>query len=237
MTTDVITSLLKSGYAPFKDAAAVAEWVLPARSLDEVVGELGDKAILEMTGPLRLAPDLETQLPEPVTASCEDFRRSAVGWAPLSKVKPVVEACLDAQASLAMSRTNQLKDSAGICRALSVLAAAAFIPGGELVLTDLASILGGCQDKPGELIGRYVHAVLADDSASVRQVSTCLNRHQEWVKWSALFVGKALAMKANPRLVAVTPPVSADIVWVLAQMLKEGYADDSRGDHSDCPAG
>lgn len=238
--TNLITGLLKSGYAPSKEAAGLPEWVLPARSFAEVTTELGDKAVLEMTRPLGLAPDLLTQI-LPLAARDnvyqEDFRKAAQNWAAIPVVKPVIEACLGAQVILAKRRKGELRIKINPYRALSVLAVAAFTPRAEPILTDLAAILGGDKDQPDELIGRYVDAVLGNDTATLKRIDDCIAGYAEWVEWSAVFEKMALGVKTEPRLVAVTPPISADVVWVLAQMVKEACQDEPRGDHPDCPSG
>jgi hypothetical protein len=240
MTTNVITDLLKSSYVSFKEAAVLPEWVLPSRSFAEVTTELGDQAILKLTRPLKLSPDLMSQITPiaaPDSAYQESFRKAAQNWPLISRVKPVIEACLGAQVIVAKYREGGLKPAFNVCRALSVLAVAALSPHADSILADLASILGGDKDNPGDLIGRYVDAVLGNDSATLRLIDECVAGYPEWVEWSNLFEKTVLGMKTDPRLVTVTPPISADIVWVLAQMLKEAYQDESGGDHPGCPSG
>ena len=63
------------------------------------------------------------------------------------------------------------------------------------------------------------------------------NGNIQWQKWSTLFARKAKSLKTEAKLIAVTPPVSGDIVWVIAQMLKEAVENEPERDHSNSAAG
>jgi len=240
MKKETLTELLKRGYDPFKTAGGLPEWVLPVRGFSEVVDEVGDDGILELSRPLEMDPIMKRQnekLPPPDTVPLEDFQKAAQGWPLISQVKPVVEACFDARVVMTGFKEDEVKAKADVLRSVCVLAIAPFSPAGKALLGELAPILGGDKEQPAYLIARYVSAVIQNNLDTIRQVSDGIKGNIQWQQWLILFARKVMSLKSEPKLIAVTPPVSDDIVWLLARMMKEGWQDGSSGDHPDCPAG
>ena len=238
--TETLSEWLKRSYASFKQGSGLPEWVLPAHSFSEVVDEVGDEAIWEMSRPLKLMPSLKKQIgrmPPPDMVALEDFQKAVTTWTPISRVKPIIQACFDVRVILTSFKENELKSKDDVLRSICVLTVAPFSPEGEPILSELASILGTDKERPGDLIGRYVSAVLQSDLATLKRVSDCIKGHSEWRRWSALFAKKALKLECEPKLIAVTPPLSADIVWLLAEMIKEGWENESGRNHADCSTG
>jgi hypothetical protein len=231
MSTGTLTEWLKRTYASFKQASDVPDWVLPDRSFSDVVDEAGENDILKIGRPLKAPTSTKKKLeglPEPSVASEVDVQDAVASWALMPRVKPIVEACLDARVILEKVKSGELKADANVCCTLSVLSIAAFTPRGQSLLVELASILGGDKDQPDDLIKRYVDAVLHNDGSLLKSVADCVSSHEDWRKWSNLFAKKAMSFQSEPKLIAVTPASSTDIVWLLAQMLKEGGEDESR---------
>jgi len=240
MKTGTLAEWLKRSYGSFKEGSDLPEWVLPARGFSDVVDEVGEESMLEMCRLVKLAPETKKQLeklPPPDTVSPEHFKEAAKNWALISWIKPVTEACFDARVILASFKEDENKARTEALRCISVLAVASFSPEGKLITADLASILGATTEKPWEMIACYVSAVLQSDFTILKQVSDCIKSHRNWWKWSGLFAKKAMSLKIEPKLIEVIPPVSPDIVWVLAQMVKEDFTNESRQDHPKCSAG
>jgi hypothetical protein len=240
MRKEGLTEWLKKGCDPFKEAGGLPEWVLPARSFSDVVDEVGYDGILELGRPVEMAPVTKRwngKLPPPDAVALEDFQKAAKSWEFISRVKPVIEACFDSRVMLTSFKEDEIEAKADVLRSVCVLAIAPFSPAGEALLSELAPILGGDKEQPAELLGRYVSAVIQNDLETVKKVSDIIKGNSRWQDWSTLFARKAMSLKSDPRLVAVTPPVSSDIVWVIAQMMRECVENESERDHSSSAAG
>ena len=240
MKTETLTEWVKRGCDPLKDAGGLPEWVLPARSFSEIVDEVGDAGILELSRPVEMDPIMKKRngkLPPPDTVALEDFQKAARSWDLISRVKPVIEACLDARVMLDSFKEDEVEAKADVLRSVCVLAIAPFSPVGKSLLGELAPILGGDKEQPADLIARYVSAVIQNDLEVMKKVSDGIKGNIQWQKWSALFARQATSLKSDPKLIAVTPPVSADIVWVIVQMMKEAVESESERDHSNSAAG
>lgn len=240
MKTEPLTEWVKRGCDPFKEAGGLPEWVLPARSFSEVVDEVGDAGILELSRPVKMDPIMKRRngkLTPPDTVALEDFQKAARSWDLISRVKSVIEACFDARVMLDSFKEDEVEAKADVLRSVCVLAIAPFSPAGKSLLGELAPILGGDKEQPGELLRRYVSAVIQNDLEAIKKVSDCIKGNIQWQQWSTLFARKAISLKSEPKLIAVTPPVSADIVWVIAQMMKEAVENESERDHSNSAAG
>lgn len=239
MKTETVTEWLKRSYSSFKQGSGLPEWVLPAQGFSEVVDEVGDDGILEMSRPLKPAPVLKKQIEKlpPDMVSPEDFQNAAKSWALISRVKPVIEACFDARVILTSFKEDDLKAKADVLRSLCVLAVAPFSPEGETTLSELASILGTDRERPSDLIRCYLDAVLQNDLATLKLVNDCIASHAEWWRWSVLFAKRAKSLVCEPKLVAVTPALSDDIARVLVEMIKEGRNGESERDYPKCSAG
>jgi len=240
MKTETLTEWVKRGCDPLKDAGGLPEWVLPARSFSEVVDEVGDAGIMELSRPVEMDPIMKKRngkLPPPDTVALEDFQKAARSWDLISRVKPVIEACLDTRVVMTGFKEDEVETKADVLRSVCVLAIAPFSPVGEALLAELAPILGGDKEQPAELLGRYVSAVIQNDLETVKKVTDCIKGNIQWQQWSTLFAKTAMSLKSEPKLIAVTPPVSADIVWVIVQMMRECVENESERDHSNSAAG
>ncbi|MDD4986004.1 MAG: hypothetical protein PHQ43_09485 [Dehalococcoidales bacterium] len=240
MKKEGLTEWLKRGYDPFKEAGGLPEWALPARSFSEVVDEVGDDGILELSRPVELDPIMKKRngkLPPPDTVPLEDFQKAARSWELIARVKPVIEGCFDSRVMLTSFKEDEVEARADVLRSVTVLAIAPFSPVGKSLLDELAPILGGDKEQPAELLGRYVSTVIQNDLETVRKVSGIIKGNSKWQEWSTLFARKAMSLKSEPRVIAVTPPLSADIAWVIAQMIREDVGNEPERDHSNSAAG
>ncbi len=240
MKKEGLTEWVKRGCDPFKEVSGLPEWVLPARSFSEVVDEVGDDGILELSRPVGMAPIMKRQsgkLPPPDAVALEDFRKTAENWEHIFRVKPVIDGCFDSRVMLTSFKEDEVEAKADVLRSVTVLAIAPFSPAGKSLLGELAPILGGDKEQPAELLGRYVSAVIQNDLETVKKVSDIIKGNSRWQKWSTLFARKAVSLKSDPKLIAVTPPASADIVWVIVQMMKEASENEPERDHSNSKAG
>jgi hypothetical protein len=240
MKTETLTEWLKRGCDPFKEAGGLPEWVLPARSFSDVVEEVGDDGILELGRPVEMDPITKRRngkLPPPDAVALEDFQKAAKSWEHISRVKPVIDGCFDSRVMLDSFKEDEVETKSDVLRSVTVLAIAPFSPAGKSLLGELAPILGGDKEQPAELLGRYVSAVIQNDLETVKKVSDIIKGNSQWQDWSTLFARKAMSLKSESKLIAVTPPVSADIAWVIAQMIMEAFENEPERDHSNSEAG
>jgi hypothetical protein len=119
---------------------------------------------------------------------------------------------------------------------MAVLGFAPFVPQGEPLLAELASILKGDVNCPAELVRRYALAVVRGDELTIGEVDNCIARHSQWAEWAALFIGGGQSLSGTPKLVAVTPPVSTELIHVLVEMVEETGDDESGRDYTRYPA-
>jgi hypothetical protein len=119
---------------------------------------------------------------------------------------------------------------------MAVLGFAPFVPQGEPIMAELASILHGDGNQPTGLVRRYAEAVIRGDTLTIGQVDDCIARHSQWAEWAALFIEGGQSLSCTPKLVAVTPPVSTELVHVLVEMVEETGDDESRRDYQRYPA-
>lgn len=232
---------LKTGYPPFKEESRLPVWILPEHSFDKVADELGDYRILEMSRPLRFADSIEDlfeKTPDPETLPVEAWRSTAMCWLPLLQVRPMVEALLEAMTMIVrhFQSSEPKVEPMTVCRSMAVLGFAPFVPQGESLLAELASILHGDGNQPAGLIRRYAQAVLHGDTLTISRVDNCIARHSQWAEWAALFIEGGQSLSCTPKLVAVTPPVSTELVHVLAEMVEETGDDESGRDYPQYPA-
>jgi hypothetical protein len=241
MKAQKVVKWLKRGYPHLKEESRLPVWILPEHSFDKVADELGDYRILEVSQPLSFADgveDLFEKAPEPETVSVEAWQMALMQWPPLLQVRPMVEACLESTAMIVRHfQSSQPKvEPVMVCRSMAVLGFALFVPRGEPLLAELGSILQDDTNEAAGLIRRYAQAVLHGDTLTIGHVDDCIARHSQWVEWAALFIGGGQSLSCTPKLVAVTPPVSTELVYVLAEMIKETGDDESRRDYPQYPA-
>jgi hypothetical protein len=150
----------------------------------------------------------------------------------------MVEACLEAMSMIMRKHySGQLRvEPMVICRSMVVLGFAPFVPQGRLLVMELASILQRDASQPAELMRGYAEAVVDDDTLIIREVDGCIARYSQWREWSAIWVEWAVNLPYTPRPIGVAPPISAEIVGVLAEMIKEREDDESGRDYPGYPA-
>jgi len=108
-----------------------------------------------------------------------------------------------------------------VCRGLLVLAFAPFVPQGQAVLKEIATVLDGDTTSPADLITRFADAVLSGDHEIIARVDDCISRQPTWQHWTRKMQDQALAFTGDYRLVAATPPLSDGLAYALAAMMKE----------------
>jgi hypothetical protein len=232
---------LRTSYPHFKEESGLPKWVLPEHSFDKVADELGDWHILEMSQPLSFAEgveDLFEKAPDPETLPIEAWRSAVICWPPLVLVRPMVEVCLEATAMIMKQfYSGQLKvEPVTVCRSMAVLGFVPFVSQGEPLMGELASILKGDASHPEELVRCYASALIRGDELTIGEVDNCIARHSQWAEWAALFIEGGQSLSCTPKLIAVTPPVSAELVYVLVEMIEETGDDESGRDYPRYPA-
>jgi len=231
---------LKKGYPHFKEECGLPAHVLPEHSFIRLTDELGDESMLGMSQPLLSAEGIQVSIDkeaDPETVSGEELQAAITLWPASPGVKPVVEAFLDATTRIMRQFHNcQLKMHMEIvCRALGVLGFAPFLHTGREIMEDIAIILGGTADDPPEMIKRYADIVTSGNVETVSYIDDCILKHSRWAAWAELLL---LQVKDFPywlKPVGITPPLSAEVIRVLAQMMKEG-ADNGTGRYYSQPA-
>ena len=226
---------LKSGYPHFKEESGLPAYVMSEHSFTRITDELGDKSILELSQPLRFAEGIEElvdKASEPETVPSEVWQMAFKLWPAQSQVRPVVDVCLDAAGRILRNfQRGQLKVApVVVCRGMTVLGCVPFVPSGRQLTGELTSILGGDTNEPAGLVKRYAEAVIHGNVETVSRVDDCIAKYRQWVTWAGLLLQQMRDFPYTPKPVGVTPPASAEIIGVLARMLKEGQ-DDEPGRH------
>jgi len=230
-TENKITRWLKDGYPYLNEQAGLPSWLLPLRSYNLTADEMGDKDILNLSRPLKLADNIETvydRLPDTSVFTEEDWQQAVSQWPNISQVKEVVEAYVEV-ADRITGQLNQQRDRidpAVISRSLTVLLLAPLVPQGKQVTNELASILGSQPDQPGQLIRNYAAAVIKGDGDTIDKINNCITKFPRWVKWAQALEDHIFTMKFQPRLIAVTPPLSSELLSVLKSMMEEEQPDE-----------
>jgi hypothetical protein len=238
MVEEKLTKCIKAGYPHIKEGAGLEPWVLPEYGLNRIVDEVGDSGILKVSEPLGLNSGVERLLetvPDPASISPETWQRAVRKWQPLSNVAPVIAAFLGV-AGVVMAQLARIKpiiDPAVICRSLAVLLLSPFIEQGKALLAEVAGIMGR-ENIPAELILGYGGAVARRDVTTLEKINRCILKYKSWQAWASAIEQQVNKCRYTPKLIAVTPPPSAELVAVLAVLMKEGH-DESRGDNPGNP--
>ncbi|MFP4641349.1 MAG: hypothetical protein ACLFPU_04095 [Dehalococcoidia bacterium] len=224
---------LQVSYRRFKECSGLPAWLVPSRSFDRLSDELGDEAILEMSRPFHLADGVENfaeQTSSPDAVPDEVWQEAITSWPPLSQVKQFVEAFFQASETI-MKHYESVQGTIGpevICRSMAALGFAPFVSEGKALLEAVATILGGRGDQPAELLTRYANTVIQGDIETVRRIDSCIVSDDSWTEWTGVFLEKAQSCQYTPQLIGVTPPISAELVRILTEMVKEVNNDESR---------
>jgi len=217
---------LKSGYSHFKEESGLPAHVMPEHTFNRLTDGLGDESIMNLSQPWRLAEGIQDSIDkeaDPETVPTEVWRAAITLWPACSGVKPVMESCLDAVGRImSQFQIGKLKMSVKVvCRAMVVLGFAPFIHTGREIMEDIAAILGGDADEPPEMVRRYAEAVIGGDTETVSRVDDCIAKNPQWQTWAGLLLQQVKDFPYTPKLVGITPPLSAEIIGVLARMMKE----------------
>jgi len=223
-----LVEFIKSGYPYVKDETGLPSWVLPEHGLNRVTDEVGDSGILEVSRPLGLTESVEhflKEAPDPSNIPPQDWQDAIKRWQPSSHVSTVVTAYLEAIGPV-MAKIQSIKpriDLVMICRSLAVLLFAPFVDCGRALLEEIAGKLDGSPSDPAGLIKRYADAVYRADIATLDNIDRSIVKYSNWQEWMVALQKQALKCRHTPKLVAVTPPPSADMARVLATLMKEVY--------------
>jgi hypothetical protein len=241
MQPSKLAKWIERGYPHLKEASDLPAWFLPERSFAGVITELGGERIVELARPLGLREglgELIDKAPDPASLPEEVWQAGALAWPPLREVSSVTEACLEASVELRRHFMGRHEESCGyqiepaeVYSGLMVIAFAPFHAEGEPLLAQLATILGGDRSGPAEMLKRYASAVVNSDIITIKQVSRCLAQSGRWLEWARGLLNVAGELSYMPRLIAVTPPPSPELIGVLADIVKEMRDDDLSRDH------
>jgi hypothetical protein len=109
-----------------------------------------------------------------------------------------------------------------VCHALGVLGLAPFLHSGREIMEDIAIVLGGTAYDPPEMIRRYADTVTSGNVEKVSYIDDCITKHSRWAAWAELLLRQVRDFPYRLKPVGITPPLSAEVIRVLAQMMKEG---------------
>jgi hypothetical protein len=227
MKEQKLSRWLRKGYPPFKEECGLPTHVLPEHSFVRLADELGDESMLGMSQPLLSAEGIQVSIDkeaDPETVPTEQLQAAITLWPACPGVKPVVEAFLDTTGRIMRQfHSGQLKMPMEIvCRALGVLGFAPFLHTGRGIMEDIAVILGGTANDPPEMIRRYADTVTSGNVETVSYIDDCISKHSQWAAWAELVLQQVRDFPYRLKPVGITPPLSAEVIRVLAQMMKEG---------------
>jgi len=242
MKTQKVVKLLQQGYPYFKEESGLPAWVVPEHSFRRMTDELGDESVLELSQPLRLTEgmaEIVDRCPDPEMVPADAWQTAVKLWPPHTQVKPLVDVCLDAASRiLKQFQEEGLKvDPVAVCRGMAVLGCAPFVAQGKRIMKELAAILEGSVTDPAGLVQRYAQAVTSGDTDTVKRVDDCIAKRRQWAEWARVFLQQMKDFPYTPKVIGVTPPLSAEIVGVLAQMIREEDNDGPGRDYPEDAAG
>jgi len=232
MSHQVLTNWIKMGYPYFKEGIGLPLWVLPERSLKEAADKLGDEDILKLgqsIGLINEATSSGDKILYPDKLSAEDWQMAIALWPPQPNAKSIIEALLEAVISLTaqLESINHSFDPLLVSRNLAVIALAPFTMQGKPLIDSLAFILKTDGRNPSDLIRRYAEAMINKDTSIVDQIDACIAQCGNWAKWAEVFQHRIISLNYHPKLVAVSPPSSPELIGVLALMAKEENHDEA----------
>ena len=230
-----IVKWLQTGYPYVKEESGLPAWIVPEHSFARITDELGDASILEACEPLHFADGLQELIdkaPDPDKVPPEMWQTALKLWPACSQVRPVVDICLDAAGNiLRQFQSGRLKaDREAVCRGAVVLGYAPFVPEGRRLTGEVGALLGVDVNEPAMLVKRYAEAVTSGDREMVNRVDDCIRNHSCWMEWWRRLLQRKGDFPHTAKPIGVTPPISAEIIGVLAQMMKEEQ-DDKPGRH------
>jgi hypothetical protein len=225
MRAQRLAKIIKFGYLVFKEGVGVPSWLVPAHSMVELAGDLGDNGVLNLGRPLDIGAGFNNKVESaagPLAMTAEDWQ-SAVAMYPYRQVVgPMMETLLEVTSKItaAMDRIRLSVDTRVIARGIAVLAYAPFVETGKPVLDEAGNLLTVDSHEPAEILKSYAQAVLDGDVSKVNAINDCITRHQAWVEWADMLHHQSKIFKHHPKVIAVTPPFSPELSGVLVTMLK-----------------
>jgi hypothetical protein len=179
--------------------------------------------MLELSQPLLSAEGIQISIDkeaDPETVATEELQTVVTLWPACPGVKPVVESFLDATARIRRQfHSGQLKVSMEtVCIGMAVLGFAPFLHTGREIMENIAVILGGTADDPPEMIRRYADAVTSGNVETVSYIDDCIAKNSRWASWTELLLQQVRDFPYTLKPVGI----SAEVIRVLAQMMKEG---------------
>lgn len=213
---------LKEGYSSIKEASKLPPWLLPERSFAVVVDNLGEAKVLELSRCLNLPIDM-TGISETGSLSAETWQQACLDWTKTSLVGDVVITLMESVERIMNKRfcSGLNVDIKFVFRILMVVAFAPFISRGRDILNDIAIILNSDANSPADMIKRYTDSVVDGHTMVSIMVNDCIDGYQDWSSWADLLQQLSVHFEANYKLVAITPPLSEELVNVLVEMFKE----------------
>ena len=234
MAEQMLTRLIKAVYPYLKAESGIPLWLFPERSLNQALDAVGEKGLLRVGQPLGVADAVLKSAPDPATISPQEWHNAVRQWRPLPQFGPMMTAFVEVvEAVIAQfEKVRPAIDPMVICRSLAVLIYAPLVDRGKMVSQELAAVLGGQADQPARLIVSYAAAVVNGDIPTLEKVYQCILKYSDWQEWASVLPEEVLRCGLKPRLIAVTPPLSSDLVSTLATMIKEEMGYDESGSDS-----
>jgi len=233
MAKQMITRLLKTVYPYLKAESGIPPWLFPERSLNQAIDAVGEKGLLRVGRPLGTADGVLKSAPDPASITPQEWQEAIRQWRPLSQLGPMMMAFVEIAEPI-MAHFEKIRpaiDPMAICRSLAVLVYAPLVEQGKAISQELAGVLGVKANQPAELIASYAAAVVRGDISTLEKVNQCVVKYGDWQEWALSLQEEALRCRLKPRLIAVTPPLSAELASIVVTMFKEASYDESRGDH------
>jgi hypothetical protein len=223
---ETLVTWIKAGYPHLKEQSGVPLWILPEHRFARVADEFGDNGVLAITGPLGVNNRIESLLekaPELETSSVDVWQEAIRAWPPLIHVKDMVEACLETTGGIMrLFNSGRLyADPIMVCRGVVALSFAPFLLEGMPLLKDIAPVLNSDANRPADLLRQYGRTLALGDIMTAKEVDECIGRHSQWSEVATASVKQAINCPYTPKPIGVTPPMSPEMVTVLADMLKE----------------
>lgn len=231
MSKQILTEWIEAGYPYLKEGIGLPAWLLPESSLAGTAEALGDDGILKMSRPIGLDRGTGSLFNSaPPALSAEEWQNAVIQWPSRHNARPIIETLLEVTGRITGQLTSicLMFDPMVISRSLAVLAFAPFVLAGKPLLQEVAVMLGGDADEPSGLLISYAEGVVGGDVLTVEKVNECVVRYSAWAKWADTLQKQVVSLRYKPRLIAVTPPLSPQLLGVLVSMIKERQHDESR---------
>ncbi len=233
MKKEILTRYVEAGLPHFRQASKLPECLAP--DTVALACELGDQAMLEIAEPLGISEKIKAGLEQATKADelpIEKWQEVTGRWQAIDQVMPVMMALLRAREKVeALERRDvSIANSTTMARALATIACATFAPDGGKILDRLAGILGGNPNEPAALLIRYVETLESGDRDILDAVDECILRDPAWTEWFNRFSDRAATISFTPRVVGISPVSTAELIRLLAEMIREVTNADNRRD-------